>query len=224
MSSAGNPHWPFFGLRVTTPRLELRYPDDDDAVRVADLAARGVHPPDYMPFSFPWTDEQPPLQQTRSVQFLWRARGTLMPEAWTLPMAVMVDGEPVGLQDVGSVPTTDFRVTKAVQTGSWLGQAHQGQGIGKEMRAAILHLAFAGLGAEVAFSGAFVDNHASIAVSRALGYEDDGFEVHERKGEAARQIRFRMERAAWEARGRHDIEISGLEPCLPLLGLSSPQA
>jgi RimJ/RimL family protein N-acetyltransferase len=207
---------------VATPRLELRYPDDDDAIALADLAAQGVHPPEYMPFSFPWTDVAPPLQQVRTVQFLWRARAVLMPEAWSLPMAVVVDGELVGLQDLNNVDNADFRVTGAVQTGSWLGQAHQGKGIGKEMRAAILHLAFAGLGAEVAFSGAFVDNHASIAVSRALGYEDDGFEVHVRKGEAVRQIRFRMERAAWEQRRRDDIDISGLEPCLPLLGLGTP--
>jgi len=43
--------------------------------------------------------------------------------------------------------------------------AHQGQGIGREMREAILHLAFAGLGAQEALSGAFEDNVSSLATS-----------------------------------------------------------
>ena len=42
--------WPFAALRVTTPRLELRYPDDDDLVALAHLAAEGIHDPASMPF------------------------------------------------------------------------------------------------------------------------------------------------------------------------------
>ena len=43
------------------------------------------------------------------------------------------------------------------------------------MRAAVLAFAFDGLGAQVAESSAFLDNAASNAVSRALGYEENGF-------------------------------------------------
>ena len=39
---------------------------------------------------------------------------------------------------------------RTVGTGSWLGRPYQGRGIGKEMRGAVLALAFDGLGAEVA--------------------------------------------------------------------------
>jgi RimJ/RimL family protein N-acetyltransferase len=42
------------------------------------------------------------------------------------------------------------------------------------MRAATLHLLFAGLGAVAVTSGAFVDNPPSHAVSAKLGYEDNG--------------------------------------------------
>ncbi len=42
------------------------------------------------------------------------------------------------------------------------------------MRAAVLHLAFAGLGAQHAVSGAHDHNTASLTVSRKLGYRDDG--------------------------------------------------
>ena len=55
---------------------------------------------------------------------------------------------------------------RSVATGSWLGLRHQGHGIGKEMRAAVLHFAFAGLGAIEALSGAWDDNKPSLGVER----------------------------------------------------------
>ena len=209
-----HPYWPLFDLRVRTPTLELRPPTDDDLVPLARLAAAGIHEPGAMPFLTPWTDLPSPEMERGVLQFTWRQRAELAPESWHLPLMVVCEGTVVGVQGIES---KHFAVRRAVETGSWLGRAHQGQGIGKEMRAAVLHFAFAGLGAEVAFSGAFVDNPASIGVSRALGYEDDGQEVHDRRGRPARQLRFRMERDAWEARRRADITIEGLEPCLPFL-------
>jgi hypothetical protein len=47
-----------------------------------------------------------------------------------------------------------------------LAGATDGRGIGAEMRAAVLHLASAGLGVREATSDAFTDNHASNHVSR----------------------------------------------------------
>ena len=55
-----------------------------------------------------------------------------------------MDGRPVGIQDVIAA---NFPVLRGVDTYSWLGIDHQGQGFGREMRAAVLHLAFDGLGA-----------------------------------------------------------------------------
>lgn len=83
----------------------------------------------------------------------------------------------------------------------------------------MLHLAFAGLGAEAAFSGAYVDNEASIRISRRLGYEDDGLDILSRRGHAARACRFRLERTRWEQHRRDDIVLEGLEPCLELFGV-----
>jgi RimJ/RimL family protein N-acetyltransferase len=214
LTATSHPYWPFFDLRIRTPRLELRYPDDDDACALAALAALGVHPPELMPFTIPWTRAEPPALERQSLQFLWRCRADLAPEQWTLPLVVVEDGRVVGNQTVSA---KDFPVIRTVETGSWVGQAHQGRGIGKEMRAAVLHLAFAGLNAARANSGAFEDNAASIAVSRALGYADDGTDVHNREGASARQLRFRLDRDAWAR--RDDIAIEGLEACLPVLGL-----
>lgn len=209
--------WPLFGLRVRTPMLELRYPDDDDVAALAALAAKGVHPPDFMPFNTPWTTLPSPILEQEALKFHWRKRAETSPEHWDFVFATVVDGEIVGSQGLFA---NDFPVRRSVGTGSWLGQAFQGRGIGKEMRAAALHLAFAELGAQTACSGAFVDNAASIAVSRALGYEDDGFEVINRQGSAARQLRFRLERERWEQTRRGDITVEGLAGCLPLLGLA----
>jgi RimJ/RimL family protein N-acetyltransferase len=85
------------------------------------------------------------------------------------------------------------------------------------MRAAVLHFAFAGLGAERCLSGAWHDNAPSLAVSRALGYVENGEDISLRRGERDRQIRLLLTREEWEKRRRDDIEIVGLEGCIDLL-------
>lgn len=216
-----HPYWPLFDLRIRTPRLELRIPDDDELVELARLAAGGVHPEGYMPFTIPWTDRPSPEMERRLFQFHWRVRAELTPAAWRLAFAIYEDGRAVGSQDIAA---RDFALMRTVATGSWLGREHQGRGIGKEMRAAVLHLAFAGLGARVAVSGAFADNAASLAVSRALGYAANGEDLKERRGEAARHLLLRLDRAEWERRRRDDIVLEGVEPCLPFLGAAQPAA
>src|SRR5207253_465320 len=69
---------------------------------------------------------------------------------------------------------------------AWLAPGHRGRGIGKETRAAVLHLAFAGLEAREAESDVFTDNNASNRVSQALGYEPNGTTWDTRRGEVAR--------------------------------------
>jgi RimJ/RimL family protein N-acetyltransferase len=208
-------HWPLFGLRVETPSLTLRYPDDDDAIAMADLAAEGIHDPGWMPFAFPWTDTPPPMLQRGSLQHIWRTRAEWTPQQWHLPMAAIVDDHIVGAQ---TMLAEQFRTLRTVSTGSWLGRSYQGKGIGTEMRSAMLHLAFAGLGAEYALSRAFIDNDASIGVSRRLGYEDAGRELVVRREAPAWILAFRLPRSRWEQRRRDDIVIGELDACLELFG------
>ena|SRR5438128_2320868 len=104
-------------------------------------------------------------------------------------------------------------------TFSWLGLPHHGKGLGREMRSAVLHLAFEGLGAQRAESEAFEDNHASNRVSLALGYRPNGTGWGIRKGAAAPMVRYLLTRDRWLERRRDDINISGLEPCRVMLGL-----
>jgi len=209
--------WPLFEMRVQTPRLELRCIDDELGERLADLAARGIHDPATMPFALPWTDVEPPQLQRNTVQFYWHCRATWSPEEWHLPMAVLVDGEVVGST---GLTATSFPVLREFETGSWLGRAHQGRGIGTEMRRATLHLGFAGLGALAARTGAFTDNPASLGVTRRLGYEPVGRRSRVRRGEPAETLEFRMTRERWEATVRRDdVVLHGVEPCLELFGL-----
>jgi RimJ/RimL family protein N-acetyltransferase len=206
--------WPFAALRIVTPSVELRYPDDDDLCALAHLAADGIHDPATMPFFVPWTRAQPDELRRGVLQHSWGRRSALTRDDWALPFVVRAHGEVVGVQDVHA---KRFAVRRTVETGSWLGARFQGRGIGTEMRAAVLHLAFVGLGAEQALSGSFADNPASAAVSRHCGYEPNGVEVVDREGEPARLHRWVLTRANWTPTRRDDVTIEGLAPCLPLL-------
>jgi RimJ/RimL family protein N-acetyltransferase len=211
----GHPYWPLFDLRIWTPSVEIRYPDDDMVVGLARLAARGVHDPATMPFGTPWTDLPSPEMERDVLKHLWGKRSTWKPQDWSFPGAVLVDGEPVGVQELSA---KDFSVLRTVDTGSWLGRSFHGRGIGTEMRAAILHLAFAGLGAVEAHSSAWDDNAASDAVSRKLGYVDNGVRWYKRRDAPARSLLYRLDRHTWEAHRHPDIVIEGLEPCLEWFG------
>jgi RimJ/RimL family protein N-acetyltransferase len=113
----------------------------------------------------------------------------------------------------------DFAALREVSTGSWVGRAYQRQGIGTQMRAAVLQLAFGGLGARWAVSTAFEDNPASLGVSRKLGYRDDGVEWHLVRGRPAVARRLRLAHADWQAARTVPVQIQDLRPCLPLFGL-----
>jgi RimJ/RimL family protein N-acetyltransferase len=147
----------------------------------------------------------------------WRQRGTWTPEEWSLELAVFARGRPVGMQEVRAA---QFRILREVSTSSWLGRQHQGRGIGTEMRAAVLHLAFDGLGATHATTASFVDNAAPLAVSRKLGYRPDGAvrDVLD-DGTMMESQRMRLTREDWARATRPEVTVTGLKPCLPQFGI-----
>jgi RimJ/RimL family protein N-acetyltransferase len=202
--------WPLFDLRIRTPRLEIRLPTDSDLYRLNELADLGIHDPSTMPFSIPWTDAPLPQRHQESLRFWWSERATWRPTDWSFTGAVFVEGSPVGVQ---GLTAKNFAQLETVRTGSWLGRQHQGRGLGKEMRGAILHLAFEGLGAAEALSGAFHDNEASMAVSRSLGYVENGNRLELRRSKPDRMVDLKLDRARWAASRRDDIEIEGLDAC-----------
>lgn len=207
--------WPLFSLRIRTPIVELRSPTDDDLGPLLDVARGGVHPPDAMPFIVPWTDLTGPAFDHGFLRYYWGARASWSPDDWNLLLAAFVDGHPVGVQSVGA---SRFGLFRAVKTGSWLGLPHQNRGLGTEMRRAVLHLCFEGLGAEVAYTGAFEGNPASARVSEKLGYTPYGEELHAPRGVVVREQRYRLDRATWSAHRRDDVELLGLDRCLGMFG------
>jgi RimJ/RimL family protein N-acetyltransferase len=155
--------------------------------------------------------------------YQWNARPRVSPEGFTLELAVLRDGIPVGIQGLDA---ENWAVLRRVQTGSWLGRAHQGRGIGTRMRMLALHLIFDGLDAREATSGAFADNVASNAVSRRVGYLADGAFRAVREGAAVLHNRYVMPRARWESlRDEHRarlgsaVEIEGLPAFRNQVGL-----
>ena len=208
--------WPFFNLVVATPRLELRYATDELLLELTGVAG-DVIPPGAMPFDGNSTFyDRSPAGRRRWLAGQWGARARTSPEWWVLVFAVLVDGRAVGTQEISAV---NFPALRTVGTFSWLTRSHQGRGFGREMREAVLHVAFEGLGAHRAQSEAFEDNAPSCAVSRSVGYERDGTTWALRGTESAAMARFLLTRESWASRRRSDIEIRGLEPCMPLLGL-----
>ncbi|MDQ2875948.1 MAG: GNAT family N-acetyltransferase [Actinomycetota bacterium] len=208
-------HWPLHGLRLRTPRLELRLPGLEELDALAQLSADGVHDPGWMPFLVPWTD-LPPAERARSVmQFYWRTLADWTPQDWVLQLAVFLDGAVVGAQ---SLIGRDFAIVSEVSTGSWLGQRYQGQGIGTEMRAAVLDLAFTGLNAQSAISGALAGNSASVAVSRKLGYQLNGLGRIRIRDARGQEQRFFLDRDRWRQHRTVPVEIDGLASCLSQFG------
>ena len=213
----GNAHWPLFGLEVRTPRLALRYLDDELATAVVGVATRGVHDPATMPFMVPWTDLASPEMEREALRFYWHTRSSVRPEAWNLQFAVLVDGVVVGMCDLSA---ERFDVLRQFSTGSWLGREHQGKGLGKEFRAAALTLGFDGLDAEFALTGAWHDNVASRGVTESLGYVETGRRRMLRRGAPDELVDYHLTRTHWATIRRDDITLHGVEAAREFLEIT----
>jgi RimJ/RimL family protein N-acetyltransferase len=213
-------HWPLFDLRITTPRLQLRLPTEDLIDQLIDTILDGVHDPDRMPFLFPWTQAPRAELPFNTLAHYWRELAGFNPDDWGLSLAVVFEGRAVGVQ---SLSAQHFPVTRQVDSGSWLGLRYHGHGLGTEMRSAALCFAFVELGAEIATSASFVDNPASAAVSRRLGYRDDGVDRKTREGasgkEAVDALRFRLTREDWQRHRSVEVRVDGFDRCRPIFGL-----
>jgi RimJ/RimL family protein N-acetyltransferase len=203
---------------LRTSRLELRCPDEEGLVALAGVAEAGIHPPDEMPFRVAWTDGagkpgflEAYLDYHHGLRRHWR------PDHWGLALMASRSGEPIGSMFIGAERFAENRV---VQTGSWLGLASQGLGYGTEMRAAVLELAFAGLGARTAVSGYVEGNVRSARVSEKLGYVVTCEDEVSPRGVPVRELVAELTVERWDACEHGLVEITGLGGCLPLFGVT----
>jgi RimJ/RimL family protein N-acetyltransferase len=208
--------FPPFGLRIEAGPLVLRPVTDEVLPALIDVAASGVHDPGQMPFYYPWTDAPADRLPTDFAQYHWGTRARWSREAWSLEFAVEYEGAIVGAQGFS---TREYLVTRTGETGSWLGRAHHGRGIGTRMRQAICAFVFDVLEAEEITSGAFTDNPASLAVSRKVGYRPDGTTRLARRGEPAVNQRLLLTREAF-VRGE-PIAVTGADAFRAFIGLGS---
>jgi len=214
-----NPYWPLFDLRLTVGDVELR------PTAEADLDALAAITPDDLELdpsrpAYPGLPEQVG-RRSWTVQSHWRSLGTWRPESWNLNLTVRYEGRPVGVQ---CLEGDEFARRRTVDSSSWLVADVRGRGIGTAMRLAVLALAFDGLGAEMAVTEAWHDNHASLGVSRSLGYADNGFYRHDRQPDGVDEMRrmvLTRERFA-RVHPAHGVRIENLPPCLPFFGLTTP--
>ena len=207
--------FPPFGLRLEAGPLVLRPITDEVLPDLIELSLAGIHDPAEMPFSFPWTDAPVAEQPSNYVRFHWGARSAWSPQLWDLELAVEYEGQLVGCQ---GFMTHDYLVTRTGETGSWLGRAFQGRGIGTLMRQAICAFCFDHLDAAEITSAAFVDNPASLAVSRKVGYQENGIlRMTRRPGEWQSSQRLVLTRETF-VRGP-ELMVSGVEAFRKFIGL-----
>jgi RimJ/RimL family protein N-acetyltransferase len=212
-----HPYWPLFDLRLRTPDLDLRPMSEADLTQLADEL-----PDDLEPDPAATTYDAAGVRVGRGIvvhQTYWKHYGTWRPEAWRLNFVVRRGDEVIGVQELEG---NDFLSLRTVDTSSYLVSTARGRGLGKAMRAAVLALAFGPLEAQAAITSAWHDNHASLGVSRALGYQPNGESRMEREGGPGVDVlaHLMLKRDAWLASGRgDDVEITGFDPCRPLFGL-----
>jgi RimJ/RimL family protein N-acetyltransferase len=208
-------YWPLFDLCLQTPDLTLRPMTEADQATIADLLPDDVEL-DPAATTYATGDER----TGRGIvvhQGYWKAYGTWRPEAWRLNFTVRAAGELLGAQELEG---NDFPALRTVDTSSFLIATARGRGYGQQMRAAVLALAFGPMRAQAAITSAWHDNHASLGVSRALGYQPNGESLHARGNSADVMLHMRLLRADWLASGAAEqVQISGFEACRSLFGL-----
>ena len=215
--------YPPCGLVLRTPDLVLRVPESDEvARRLACAAASGVHDADFMPFAHAWTDAEPVVVAQRALANVWRTRvRSEPPRSWELAFAVRMNEDPDNPIGVMNLVAADYPESRTVATSSWLAKTHQGRGYGTQMRAAVLALAFGGMGARRATTSAFTHNAPSLGVTRKLGYVQTGTMLKDNRGEMLETRQFELTRAAWAAQTeRVPVSWEGLDPVLEFFGMA----
>lgn len=205
--------WPLHGIRLRNAELDLRVMTEADLPVLAQVMPADV---ELNPHATRYAGlDGPANRRAVLAQGYWRALGMWSPDDWALPFVARRGADVVGVQWLEG---PDWTSERTVDSSSWLVVPARGRGLGKQMRAAVLALAFGHLDALAAISSAVVGNGGSLGVSRALGYRDTHRSVLEHSGETLQHLR--LEAATWSASGLpHDVVVHGVAPALPLFGL-----
>lgn len=208
--------WPPYGLVVRAGELTMTALRESDVPEVVALVEAGIHDPDAMPFSFPWTRAPAEEIPGNYMRFFGRTLAGTGDGNAALELVVRRGGEIVGLQALNG---QDVRTTRRLESGSWLGRRFQGQGIGLAMRQAICAVAFDHLGLDAVTSGAWADNPRSLRISERVGYRVTAREQWDREGEPCEMVLVELLPEHFVP-GPDPVEVEGAEPLRRFLGLT----
>lgn len=165
--------WPPFGLRIESPRLELRVLRETDFPAYAAAASSAVIQTSRSPLRHAGSQQLPEDRVRESLPRLWSTRSAIGPDQWCLMLGVFLKdgvdperGQLIGMQDCAA---EEWSVLRTLSSGSWLRAEQQEQGLDTEARAAMLLWAFDHFGAEYAESGAYTWDERSRRVAETLG-------------------------------------------------------
>ena len=209
--------WPIFGLRLRTERLVLRLPTDEELAPLMVLARKG-HPSarrDAVRRRLVDAPE-PGVRARLHAAPLGRCAARGRPTDWFLNLMTELDGVPIGSQSIGA---KDFAIHRTVGTPG-RGSAWSSRAAGSARRCARRSSASPSTGSARGSRrpSAFLDNAASNAVSRGLGYEENGFGSLAPQGVARTTQQFRMTDECWRSRPRPPLTIEGLDACREMFG------
>ena len=190
--------WPLFGLVLRSARLELRSPTDDDLLALLEVARAGIHDPASMPFAIAWTDLRGDAFDQGFLQFYWGTRASWTVEAWSLPLAVFLEGQPIGVQEISAneLPDASNRRHRVVARAA----VRRARASGPRCARRCSPSPSTTSGRSSARSGALEGNEASRRVSTKLGYRSDGLGEVAPRGTPVREDRFVLGSSGLRAR------------------------
>ena len=199
-----------YGLRIRTPRVELRIPTNNDIKVLHRVARGGIHDPAVMPFADPWTDKPEP-EFGRSMQAeLRQGRNTIGRTGWNVPFVVRA-------RDVGSplLGVAWLRSTEEpgrFETSAWIARRFQGKGYGREVEAAVLAFAFEQCGAQEVSAGTFAFNGAGRSLARGAGFVETPADPVLNRGELAEYVTLTLDAAGYRNHaGNIPVTVAGFD-------------
>ena len=151
------------------------------------------------------------------LQTYWKSLGTWSVDSWSILFRVVDGDRVVGVQGLEG---EHFASLRTVDSWSWLDPAARARGMGVAMRTAVLALAFDHLGAQSAVSSASEDNVASLAVSRRIGYDDNGVSRSLSPSGPCTLRHMLLSKHVWAASGRGAaVTVRGLDGSAPWFGV-----
>lgn len=185
-------------MEVTGPRLTLRYPTEDDAPRLLELASDPL-----VTRWFSWGPYERLDQPQAYIASLAgkRERGELLD-------FLIVDPEagPVGITGLSELAVRDRRAT----VGTWFGREWWGTGVNRESKALIATLAFRHLGIDRLTAWANTRNGRSQTALERVGFRREGVlrGWHRHGDDRHDVVVFRMLREEWEASPLSQLPVS----------------